>query len=539
MIITHRTLPALLLPALLAAALAATAPRPVAGGPVAPAPPAAPREVTTTSALPRFALFGWLSPPLALTTTARYTELAGAGLNLTMLALDDSGAVADNFTRLNVSRPLGVKNMLLDAQLDSVTADNPKAALYADSVAARYRDDPAFAGYYLGDEPSVSTFPQLGVWFAAMRARDPSHPCWNNLQGRNTFWGRADFEAYVRQYVAATHPAVLCDDEYDFSSVSDASRYTENIVVLSTIAREQGIPFWGIVQMVQHWIFLPVTDGMLRWEVGQWLAFGARGIGYFTYWTPAPDPYYDWQPAIIEWGTGNRTEYYDIVRIINARLAPIGNTLAGATWRATQFAGSVPPEGSAFHPNTLIAAVSGRAILGFFADSTNAPLVFVVNSDSASRQNVTLTLAGGRSAWQLSGDGKAWNALVVSPGGQVTLSLMSGDWRLLRFSGAADPLTADVPDAHVPAGSHLRVGPNPALGAVRFALADLATPARLEVLDLAGRRVWTRVLAAGERGATWLGERDGGGRVSAGIYFARLQLAHGTETRRITWLGTP
>jgi len=51
------------------------------------------------SGLPKFALFGWVSPPADSTTAARIGELAGAGLNLTNAAWEDAGHTADNLFR--------------------------------------------------------------------------------------------------------------------------------------------------------------------------------------------------------------------------------------------------------------------------------------------------------------------------------------------------------------------------------------------------------------------------------------------------------
>jgi flagellar hook assembly protein FlgD len=68
----------------------------------------------------------------------------------------------------------------------------------------------------------------------------------------------------------------------------------------------------------------------------------------------------------------------------------------------------------------------------------------------------------------------------------------------------------------------------------------LRSPARravsLSVYDVAGRRV--RTLASGERPAgeslvTWDMRDDHGREVVAGIYFARLEAAHGTLTQKL------
>lgn len=486
------------------------------------------------SALPRFARFGWVSPPRTFENAARYAELAGAGFNVTVLAWDDTGTVAENHLRLDLARPLGLECLLVDNDLDSLSLSKPASLAFADTIVARYQSDPAFLGWYLGDEPPASYFPRLGEWFSILRPRDPAHPAWNSLGPRGAFPTRAAFETYVQQYVDATHPAVLCNNQYDFTTTGDAGKLTENIASLGAIARAQGIPFWGVVQLVEHWIFRHVTDGMLRWQVGQWLAWGAHGIGYFTYWTPAPDSAYHWQPAMIEWGTGARTPYYDLVKALDARLAPLGNTLAGMTWVATEHAGSVPPGGVPFAPDTVLAAVSGRATIGEFADSLGVAHVFVVNADSLAARTITLSLAAGRRASRLRDDGSGWDTLAVGAGGTVPLTLAPGDFVLLRVPTLRDLLVVEPPGA---APLRLAFAPNPARGTIRFEFALARGPARLEVLDLAGRVVVTRALPAGAHTFTWNGRRDDGTRVRDGVYFARLRDGAGTVTRRLTWLG--
>ena len=62
-----------------------------------------------TATLPRFALFGWVAPPVGFTTPERYAEMAGAGFNLTVLAWEDPGTVAENHLRLACSGPVGIR----------------------------------------------------------------------------------------------------------------------------------------------------------------------------------------------------------------------------------------------------------------------------------------------------------------------------------------------------------------------------------------------------------------------------------------------
>lgn len=481
---------------------------------------------------PRFTLFGWVSPPSDSTTPARYAEMAGAGFGMTVLAWEDSGLVAYNRLRLDCARPAGLRCLLLDSLFDHVHAGDPGVEATLDTLVARYEDDPAFLGYYLGDEPPADSFPRLAELFDLVRSRDPAHPAWNNLFGRMVFPSHEAYAAYTRAYADDVNPAVLCNDHYDFRTWGDARQLVEDIVVLRDVAREHGIPFMGIVQLIQATGYRLITAGLLRWQVAQWLAHGAHGIGYFTYWTPAPNPEYTWGQGMIAWGSGTRTAYYDMVRALNLKVAPIGNVLAGAQWLTAEYAGSVPPYGLAFAPDSVLRAVAGRATLGLFADSTGAPLLLVGNADSSSGRPISLWLAQGRGAARLHDDGSRWDPLRVAGDGRLNLSLDSGDFALLRLTGVVVSAGAGAPLA-------LTVAPNPARGRVRFGVAGARSAAAIELIDLAGRRVWRRALPAGTLQVEWDGRDDAGRAAASGVYFARLSDAGGVHVRRVSWVAGP
>jgi len=84
-------------------------------------------------------------------------------------------------------------------------------------------------------------------------------------------------------------------------------------------------------------------------------------------------------------------------------------------------------------------------------------------------------------------------------------------------------------------------GPNPFFGSTRlvFDLARDVDDARLELLDLAGRRMRTLHRGpsrAGEHVVPWRGERDDGSRVPPGVYFARLDAGGEVRVLRLVHL---
>jgi hypothetical protein len=93
---------------------------------------------------------------------------------------------------------------------------------------------------------------------------------------------------------------------------------------------------------------------------------------------------------------------------------------------------------------------------------------------------------------------------------------------------------------HVPALLALaRPMPNPARGTttLRFSLPS-AGIARLEVLDVTGRRVWSRSesLAPGPHAAAWDGRDDEGHLLGTGLYLVRLVTPWGNRGTRLAWV---
>jgi hypothetical protein len=486
-------------------------------------------------ALAPFMLFGWVSPPAESSSAARIAEYAHAGLSLMLPAWNDSGKRADNFARLDNAANNGMSCLIWDDRVSRFFTLDPLSTVggaLLDSITSDYAPRPGFGGYYLGDEPPASEFPLLASLHAALRARDPAHPAWNDLPPSPAFSTFDAWQLYVRAYLDTTHARVLCYNEYDFTNTGDRGLFVRHLAAASAIAREYGIPFWTIVQLIQHLIYRPLTDGEMRWQIGQALAYGARGIGYFTYWTPDPDSTLDWHYGMIA-HDGQQSPWYGFLAALNPRVAATGRALANLTWLATVHSGSVPLGGTAFAPDGWIADVQGRAALGEFTDAVGARFVMAANSDSLNAQAVALSFAGNVSVERLSDDGATWIALDtthVAAGTRAVLAFAAGDFAMLRVGGEAGPLRTG-------SGPGLSLAPNPARHGVSFALGHVRMHGHIEILDASGRRVWSHPLAQGSSIVTWDGTKDSGGLATPGIYFARAEDSGGVSASRLSWLG--
>ena len=285
--------------------------------------------------------------------------------------------------------------------------------------------------------------------------------------------------------------------------------------------------------LTQHGPFRAVDDGLLSWQVAQWLSYGARGIGIFTYWTPAPDPNENWTYGMIHWGTGERSPHYERVRSLNQIVRPIGETLAGLTWLATEHAGGVPLGGTAFAPDPLVARVQGRATLGEYASPEGRPYLFVANRDSSLTQTIAVDLVGERTVESLGPTGE-WSTFPSTPtehGRRVEITCAPGGFALFRLGGGCYALVSGG------CRISLETAPEPARGGVRFSAQRVSGVSTLSIVDASGRRVWSHSLGGEAPVYTWDGRDQHGQRVVPGIYWARLEDDRGAVVRRFTWLG--
>jgi hypothetical protein len=485
------------------------------------------------ASLPRFTLFGWVSPPADSTTLARYTELAGAGFNVTVLAWEDPGSVPPNLLRLEYSAQVGVRNLLLDNRLDHVHERRPCHVRHARQRRRSLPRPRAFLGYYLGDEPKETLFPRIAEWFRLLRSRDPAHPGWNNLSGRGVF-RHAMPSSLICARTRARCSRRCCPP------ITTTIARTENrdcswttSRATAQVAREYGLPFWGILLVTQHGTFREVDDGLLSWQVAQWLSYGARVSGYFTYWTPAPDPAMNWRDGMIRYGTGERSSHYEQVRVLNQLVKPVGESLAELAWLGTEHAGGTPVGGTTFMPDSLVAAVEGACLARPVRGRTGKPHLFVANRDSAAARTIALELVGERRVERM-GEGGAWCGVDVSAHRDRPARGAAARSRRVRAAAALGRLRR---------GGERRLhrrfsaSPEPARHAVRFAAERVAGSSTLMMVDASGRRVWGCTLAGEAPVVVWDGRADDGTRVRPGLYWARLEDSRGSVVRKVTWLG--
>ena len=158
------------------------------------------------------------------------------------------------------------------------------------------------------------------------------------------------------------------------------------------------------------------------------LAFGAKGILYFTYWTPT-DPPIVWYPSIVD-KTGVPTSQYDEVTRINTDVRTIGKYLLPAESVMVYDSGTPPAAGlNPAPPAAPVAFTYATAVtVGVFADATYT-YALLANRDyregTADAPVFRATIV-----MRLDKETGAWVDAAAGEDGSTKLTLGSGDAEL-------------------------------------------------------------------------------------------------------------
>jgi hypothetical protein len=243
---------------------------------------------------------------------------------------------------------------------------------------------PATFGYYLRDEPSAAVYPGLARWAAAYAGAHPAALAYINLfpnYASAAQMGVATYEEYLSRYVATVKPRFVSYDHY--ALMDDGSLrggYFQNLEAVRRVALASGIPFWNIVLGNAHFHYAEPSPAGLRFQLYTTLAYGGRGISFFTYLTPDVGNY---RLAALD-QFGHRTPTWDMLRQVNLQLHRLGPTYLQLSSQNVFHHGQVPEGCRDLGSSQLLARLDGGNLLvGEFAGPGQREAVMVVNKDLA------------------------------------------------------------------------------------------------------------------------------------------------------------
>ena len=209
----------------------------------------------------------------------------------------------------------------------------------ANGPVAELPDGPACWGYLLVDEPGAGAFPDLAKRAEEIRTKRPGRFGYVNLYPNYAplgALGTASYDEHVARFVREVKPEVLSMDHYPLMRPGGDTRqaYCDNLECFRKHALAANIPFWNYFYSMPFNDRLDPTEAQIRWQIFTSVAYGAKGVLYFCYWTPGKGAggagEFPKGGAIIT-AEGLKTRHYDEARRINAELKHLGPTLMKLT----------------------------------------------------------------------------------------------------------------------------------------------------------------------------------------------------------------
>ncbi len=285
---------------------------------------------------------------------------------------------------LETCRQAGIQAIVSDTRIknyDWTRLDEKTARSNALPAITAVRDNPALYGYYLCDEPGVSSFPGLAAMAELVHQAAPDKWAYINLfpnYANAAQLGTASYGDYLEKFVTTCHPTQLSYDHY--ALMDDGSLgggYWNNLEQMRAVAKKHHLPFWNIVLAVAHFSFREPTAADLRFEVFSSLAYGARGIAYFDYFASTVGNY---RAAAID-QFGHPTPTWGNLQNINLQIQKLAPTLLQLTSDDTYHFGAIPAGCHGPATNSLVASVGGEFAVGDFTHTDGTRYVMLVNKN--------------------------------------------------------------------------------------------------------------------------------------------------------------
>lgn len=354
-----------------------------------------------------------------LESESTFVSYAEAGVN-TMMGLYEYAGSEEALQALDWCAENGLSYLMPLGGAESFTSDSiPKSTLSR----AKYHE--AFGGIMQMDEPGRTYFEGIARSADIIQSVMPEgeegylwhvnlFPTYaNQLQlyfrqytaSSQLPEGGYSYAQYIEDYMAIVQPEVLSYDFYPCSGAEGnlSKTYFENMAIIRAAAQEANIPFWTFVQTCSFNSGMRIpTEADILWQVNTALAYGAKGIQYFTGVLPTNG---DGTGEIFNGAMfdrdGNRTVIYDYVKTANDQIKAIDEVLMCSRSEGVIVTGAMPWEGESLIPAEDILEKHGKvqsvsaahALTGCF-DYAGWDAYYITNNSVLEEDAVTVTFDG-------------------------------------------------------------------------------------------------------------------------------------------------
>ncbi|MFC5403237.1 beta-galactosidase [Cohnella soli] len=404
-----------------------------------------PLEEPQYSADKKLTIGAWVAPPPDFINEQTYKDVADSGINLIYALYEDADLNA--LKALQLAEKNGIQYLVRSRAASSVPEDELDLL---DGMFDDYKNSPAFGGVLVSDEPGALKFKKLGALHEKFKQLLPGKhfyvnlfPTYSSLDQRD---GRT-YKEYVDEYIQTVKPDFVSFDHYPLMQGVDGPYTKEdhllNLDIVSNASKKAGLPFWAFIQSIGF-----STAGTqnrdpdekdIRWQAYNALAFGAKGIQYFTYWTPSSDGAARFSKAMVD-ADGTKTPLYDAVKNVNEEILSFDqiylnyDNVGVMTFPVDNAPANLYTENRLAEFETIKEVASEQpVVIGCFQDKNgNQALVLVNYTDPAANQTnkVSIKLDGIKGVSQYDKDG---HTISKTSGGKYEVTLQPGEGKFIML----------------------------------------------------------------------------------------------------------
>ncbi|MBI3920054.1 MAG: hypothetical protein HY318_01455 [Armatimonadetes bacterium] len=339
-----------------------------------------------------FPISYWYGPPVSENKLETWQRVKDC--NFTFCGPTGGYSLEENKKMFDFCRQVGIKAMLAEDRITWQMVMDDKWKEMIGQVVADYSSNPALYGYYIQDEPNHELFQALGQVSQELQRRDPKHLPYINLfptYASVEQLGNPTYADHLEKYLGIVKPAVLSYDHYCLlKNGQDRPDYFENLALIREYGLRYGVPPWNIILSLPHLGYRDPSAGEMRWQVYTSLAYGMKGLMYFTYWT---DKAWEAEKEIgIVHADGSPARLYPIVQQLNAEIKALGKTMLGLTSTGVFHTGPIPQGCTKLGADAPVQAQGEPPLVfGFFKEASGREYSMVVNRDHDKPVDVDLT----------------------------------------------------------------------------------------------------------------------------------------------------
>jgi hypothetical protein len=326
-----------------------------------------------------------------------------------------------------------------------------------DNLIKNLRTHKALEAYFVADEPSKKQFNGYRKLFSYLHEKDPSRLAYINLfpigaddsqlgisrqQIRDSTKKHSKrlqeiamknenilvYIDYLKSFIAIVKPNLISYDHYHLYRKEDGKDYFLNLLLVSEVAKESNLPFMNVIQAGQSsegWR-LP-TAAEVRFQVYTTLAYGGKGISYFTYWSRAAE-------RGIYSDDGKASSLAKDIALINSEIRRLSPTLMSVESKQVYHTGVLPYGGEKMTRKSLVKVKKGDFVVGLFSDGSNTNMFMIANRNYKNRQKaeVVVDVSGSKLQELDKKSGKWVDKINLLTTRKIEIMLEAGDGRLFK-----------------------------------------------------------------------------------------------------------